>query len=58
MMGQFNEDFCALEHMRQDDIHDAADEALGFWGGVSVAFFAGVVMYFAVMTAVSHGGAY
>lgn len=57
-MEQFNEDFCALEHMRQDDIHDAADEALGFWGGVSVAFLAGVVMYFAVITAVSHVGAY
>lgn len=51
------DDFCALEHMRQDDIHDAVDEALGFWGGVSVAFLAGAVMYFAVMTAISHGGA-
>lgn len=57
-MEQFNEDFCALEHMRQEDIHDTADEALGFWGGISVALFAGVVMYFAVITAVHYGGAY
>lgn len=58
MMKHNKDYFCALEYMRQDDIHDAADEALGLWGGVSVALFAGVVMYFAVITAISHGGAY
>ena len=51
-------EFCALDYMENDNIADQIEASLGFWGGVSVAFMAGVVMYFALQTFIPAGGAY